>query len=132
MSEIRATTISNAAGTGPITLTKQSAAKAWASVDQLSTGHPTYDSLNISSTSDIGTGKTQITFSTSMDNADYAIAGAGQADGSSGGYFSTHGKSGQGSSSKMTSALFYADNRDNAGGNCDLKYMSFSVHGDLA
>jgi len=29
MSEIRATTISNAAGTGPITLTGQSAAKAW-------------------------------------------------------------------------------------------------------
>ncbi len=31
MSEIRATTISDAAGTGPITLTKQSAAKAWVS-----------------------------------------------------------------------------------------------------
>lgn len=29
MSEIRATTISDAAGTGPIALTKQSAAKAW-------------------------------------------------------------------------------------------------------
>jgi type IV secretory pathway TrbL component len=29
LSEVRATTISDAAGTGPITLTKQSAAKAW-------------------------------------------------------------------------------------------------------
>ena len=29
MSEIRATTISNAAGTGPITMTGQYAAKAW-------------------------------------------------------------------------------------------------------
>ena len=33
MSEVRANTISAANGTGPITLTKQSAAKAWANIN---------------------------------------------------------------------------------------------------
>ena len=73
MSEIRVTTISDTAGTGPVTLTKQSAAKAWFNYN-----HQTpaiQDSVNISSISDDGSGIFTNTFVTSMSNAFWA-AGA--------------------------------------------------------
>ena len=61
MSEIRATTISDSAGTGPITLTKQSAAKAWLLFNGSSN---TIDaSLNTSSVIDLSAGNYQQTFS---------------------------------------------------------------------
>ena len=53
MSEIRVTTVSNAAGTGPVTLTKQEAAKAYL-WHTFSTTIRT--SFNISSVTDSGTG----------------------------------------------------------------------------
>jgi hypothetical protein len=75
LSEIRATTISDAAGTGPITLTGQSAAKAWASV-YYSSGTPTASaSFNISSLSDNGTGNYSANFTSSMNSSNYG-AGA--------------------------------------------------------
>ena len=67
MSELRADTITASNGTGPVTLTKQEAAKAWASIDQTSTDHPVYDSFNVSGTVDTGVaGTTKITFSNAM------------------------------------------------------------------
>ena len=55
MSEIRATTISDAAGTGPIALTKQSAAKAYNNTT--SDGTTINESFNISSLTDSSTGQ---------------------------------------------------------------------------
>ena len=73
MSEIRATTISDTAGTGPITLTKQSAAKVFCSVTY-SGGTPiTSQSINISSLTDIGNGFVQYNYSTNFDNSVYSI-----------------------------------------------------------
>ncbi len=75
MSEIRVTTVSDTAGTGPVTLTKQSAAKAWASV-YYSSGTPTASaSFNISSLSDNGTGDYSANFTSNMDSSNYG-AGA--------------------------------------------------------
>jgi len=74
MSEIRATTISDSAGTGPITLTGQSAAKAWVSIDN--SPFSNFDSFNISSSVDQGTGSYQVFFTNSFDNTRYACAGA--------------------------------------------------------
>ena len=74
MSDIRVDTISAANGTGPVTLTKQSAAKAWVSIDQ--SPFSNFDSFNISSSSDLGTGQYQVSFSNSFNNARYACAGA--------------------------------------------------------
>ena len=54
MSEIRATTISDAAGTGPITLTGQSAAKAWSCIDGNTPA--LLNSFNVSSLTDSATG----------------------------------------------------------------------------
>ena len=61
MSEIRATTISDETGNGPIALTKQSAAKTFAFFNQqtLTIG----GSLNISSSTDTATGSFTLNFS---------------------------------------------------------------------
>ena len=72
MSEIRATTISDAAGTGPITLTGQSAAKAW--VNFYGTGTAVInDSLNASSLYDNATGQFLVNFSSSFANTSYSV-----------------------------------------------------------
>ena len=79
MSEIRATTISDAAGTGPITLTKQAAAKAYASFHHVS-GVPTLNSgtLNLSSLTDDNTGLVGINFSSSFNSVeDYTCVSDG-------------------------------------------------------
>jgi hypothetical protein len=75
LSDIRANTISDAAGTGPINLHKQSAAKAWCNY---SSHTPTSlrDSLNVSSVTDSGVGLTDVNFSNAFANAVYAGAGA--------------------------------------------------------
>ena len=73
MSEIRATTISDAAGTGPITLTGQSAAKAWVNLNQVGT-ISIFDSFNVSGITDSGTGLTDIGLSSSMSNTGFALS----------------------------------------------------------
>ena len=70
MSEIRANTISDAAGTGPIDLHKQSAAKAWVSFIGTTVG--IRNSLNTSSITDNGTGSFNVNFSTSFAANTYA------------------------------------------------------------
>ena len=74
MSEIRATTISDSAGTGPITLTGQSAAKAWVEAVTVSS-HSISGSLNVSSLIDGGIGAFDaVTFISALANDDYAVA----------------------------------------------------------
>jgi hypothetical protein len=65
LSEIRATTISDAAGTGPIALTGQSAAKAWVNFNGTGTA-AIRDSLNFSSITDNGTGDYTLTYSNGL------------------------------------------------------------------
>ena len=69
MSEIRATTISDETGNGPIALTKQHAAKAW--LKWLVASNSYADSFNISSGTDDGTGQFTHAFSSNMSNANY-------------------------------------------------------------
>ena len=72
MSELRTDTITASDGTSPVTLTKQSAAKAWA---KNSSGFTSIeDSLNISSLDDDGIGNGGINFTNSFANATYASA----------------------------------------------------------
>lgn len=70
MSEIRATTISDAAGTGPITLTKQSAAKAHAN---LSSSFVIEGSFNIASKMDNGPGDCSVDLTSAMTETPYTI-----------------------------------------------------------
>ena len=76
MSEIRVTTVSDTAGTGPVTLTKLQAAKAVCRVDQTSTQN--FDiSFNVSSLTDNGTGSTTVTLTNAFASADtFCMTGA--------------------------------------------------------
>ena len=71
MSEIRANTISAANGTGPVTLTKQSAAKSWCSFNGTSTV-AIRGSFNTSSITDRGTGAYTANFSSAMGDINYS------------------------------------------------------------
>jgi len=83
MSELRADTITASDGTSPVTLTKQSAAKAWTRQDQRS-ALTTTSSFNFSSATDVGTGHVQISFGSNMSDANYTIVGMnGYEDGTS-------------------------------------------------
>jgi hypothetical protein len=71
LSEIRATTISDAAGTGPIDLHKQSAAKAWVNFDGTGTV-AIADSMNVASLTDDATGQYTSNLTGNMSSANYA------------------------------------------------------------
>lgn len=70
MSELRADTITASDGSSPVTLTKQSAAKAWTRFDPST--NTEYDSLNQSSRTDDGSGLCTVNFVNSFDNAYHA------------------------------------------------------------
>ena len=71
MSEIRANTISNAAGTGPVTLTGQYAAKAWINFNGQGTV-AIRESGNVSSITDNAEGDYTVNFSTAMPDNEFA------------------------------------------------------------
>ncbi len=74
MSELRADTITASDGTSPVTLTKQSAAKAWVNVDGTGTVS-LRDSFNSTSLVDNGTGDYSHSFVSSMANVNHASSG---------------------------------------------------------
>lgn len=78
MSELRANTISAANGTGPVTLTKQSAAKAWASY-QTYTSAQINDSINISTLTDHSTGSHTLSFTNNLIAGQYSSSYASTA-----------------------------------------------------
>ena len=71
MSELRTDTITASDGTSPVTLTKQSAAKAWVHWDGESTAS-IRDSFNFSSLSDTGTGDYTFSYTTSQADGTYS------------------------------------------------------------
>jgi hypothetical protein len=78
MSEIRATTISDTAGTGPITLTKQHAAKVF---ERHNSSHTINNSFGVSSIIDNGAGDTTVTYSNAFSAATQCLtASAGDED----------------------------------------------------
>jgi hypothetical protein len=72
LSEIRATKISDAAGTGPIDLHKQSAAKAWVNFDGTGTV-AIRDSVNVASLTDHGAGDYSVNISNAFSAANYSV-----------------------------------------------------------
>ena len=73
MSELRVTTISDTAGTGPVTLTKQSAAKVWCNFD--ADAPSIRDGFNTSSVTDGGNCDYTYNFTNNMGNVNYVPAG---------------------------------------------------------
>jgi len=83
MSELRTDTITASDGTSPVTLTKQSAAKAWVNFNGTGT-LAIDDSFNMASVTDGGTGSYTPVATNSMSNTDYAFSISGREE--SGGY----------------------------------------------
>lgn len=123
MSDLRVNTLSDAAGTGPVTLTGQSAAKAWVNFN--GQGVVAIDaSFNVSSITDTSTGQYSDNFTSNFSDANYTVAhGAIFAGGN--GFFHSYGDTKLASTCAyryITSAVAYADPAD----------VTAVHHGDLA
>lgn len=126
MSEIRATTISDAAGTGPISLTGQSAAKAWVNFNGTGT-IATRDSFNVASLTDDGTGQYTVNISSNMANDDFAALNyTSGSTGSSQTAFNNHFLGGNGNAVGSFKMSAYAAAFE------DSDVVMATVHGDLA
>tara|TARA_B110000977_G_scaffold176052_1_gene231318 strand:+ start:871 stop:1269 length:399 start_codon:yes stop_codon:yes gene_type:complete len=132
MSEIRATTISNSAGTGPISLTGQSAAKAWVNFNGTGTV-AIRDSENVSSLTDNNTGLYTVNYTTSLSNDDYAVSGT--AMGTFEGTTASNGRPAtvapnlnQAYSTSATQLLI----KDSADQRINSSTVCVTIHGDLA
>jgi len=74
LSDIRADTISDSAGTGPITLTKQAAAKAYCRYNM----NDLLYTFNVSSGVDNGTGNGSVNLTNAMDASGFPVKGSGE------------------------------------------------------
>ena len=118
MSEIRVTTVSDTAGTGPVTLTKQSAAKVYAHFNGTGTVE-IRDSLNAASLVDNSTGHYDVNFSNAMGNTTYAVQ--------------TNDISyGNGWAESLTTTSYDTRRRNESAAYIDSSTIWGLVHGDLA
>lgn len=125
MSEIRATTISDQAGSGPVTLTGQSAAKAWSNLNGSTSTER--KSFNISSYTDNANGNFDYNFSNAMADADYSVSTA----------YDMNNKTTAYNASLEIEALLSSDANllawyGSGGGSQDCDHMHANFHGDLA
>ena len=125
MSEIRATTISDAAGTGPVTLTKQSAAKAWVNYDNQGTASIS-GSQNISSCTDTDTGDFRTNFINSMSDNVYCCSGLHD------GYTLTSHTNDDKTTTGESHLVFYASGTGGQRTPWDGDRNTVVYHGDLA
>lgn len=114
-------TIADKAGTGPVGLTKQSAAKAWLNHNS---AHSIQDSLNFSSITDGGTGLTNdATFTNALENSTYSISGTVGNTTNDDGFWAV---------TAIATTDFNARVRTHNGNLNDGGICSLTVHGDLA
>jgi len=123
-------TIADKAGTGPVTLTKQSAAKSI-----LHYNHQTpvvRSSFNVSSITDDATGDFQINYTSSFSDIYYSVHGSFSMNyGSSSALgYSAH-TDGSAERAPQTSNCFMSSVTLN-GSNYDAEYNMLATHGDLA
>ena len=77
MSTLTISNLNDGTTTVPTTFVTNGSAKAFGRVNQTATGHPVFaQNLNVSSTTDGGTGITSISFSNNMSSNEYTIAGS--------------------------------------------------------
>ena len=124
MSELRANTITHSDGTSPVTLTKQSAAKAWFQYNQSTPA--TGDSFGVSSISDDATGLFTTTLSSAMGTSDdYVVVG------NTGNTFADPSNR-TCASVPNTTTQFKNQTTTGGGTKVDMPFDSVTVHGDLA
>ena len=131
MSVLNVDTIANAAGIGPVALTKQQASKCWAQWDMSSTAHIN-ESFSVSSLTDGGTGVGKITFTNSFDSTEYAFStGTGETDGDGNRGIGARGSSSGIATNHMTFHTFSFPGSGGTSAN-DVNLNSANWHGDLA
>ena len=120
MSTLKADTIQNTSG-GAVTLTNQSAAKAWGNTS--GDGTPVIDgSFNTSSLTDNGVGEQTYYFVSSMDSSAYSAKGTPI----EGGYAAMIQILGQ------ISSNFNLKTHSDSGASADSDGKNYTIHGDLA
>ena len=114
-------------GTSAVTLTKQHAAKVWANFDMDST-QVLNDSFNVASIADVATGKSTITYTNSLSNANYSCVTNSVHD--SGSYFTTLNVAHD--TPPTANAVQLEAMVQNTGAHSDAELNSMANHGDLA
>mgnify|MGYP003152025357 FL=1 len=130
MSEIRANTISAANGTGPITLTKQSAAKGFILQRNNNDAFATLNSFNISATTDNANGDTTYTVTSAMSDANYLVFCTGGDDSTTDKHMMAQTQTGGSQQSTTTFRTFSRDISANSTGN--IESHAQATFGDLA
>lgn len=126
MSELRADTITGSDGTSPVTLTKQSAAKAWNNINGTGT-IAIRDSFNIASITDNGTGVYTHSLSNAMSTSNsFAFSGFVRCSGNAG-FFA-----GDDDNTFTSSSVKHATYGSGATSVADALYATIDIHGDLA
>ena len=129
MSELRADTITGSDGSSPVTLTKQSAAKAWNHFD--GTGTVAIDnSFNVSSLIDSSTGQYASSFTNNMSSTQYPNTGHSRHDGGVNALFSTSNKDNYPPITSSCGIDSFSSDGNQTG--TDSDQMSQLIHGDLA
>jgi len=119
MSELRTDTITASDGTSPVTLTKQSAAKAWGHFEGDAATPVVEDGLNFASITDSGTGNYECNFISALANTTYATTLTTSQDR----FSKTQG---------ITTTAVGIDTKDTSVTLSDSDDVQFHLHGDLA
>ena len=119
-------TIADKAGSGPVALTKQHAAKAWVHAEGDASGAAAADSFNVASMADNGTGDYDMNMSNAMESIRFMAAVTMGADTDTNSGADLVGSAGIASSSTVRMRCH------NTSSHQDGAYAGCSVHGDLA
>ena len=130
MSEVRVNTISAANGTGPVTLTKQAAAKGFILQRNNTDAFATLNSFNISATTDNANGDTTYTVSSAMSDANYLVFCTGGDDSTTDKHMMAQTQTGGSQQSTTTFRTFSRDISANTPGN--IESHAQATFGDLA
>jgi len=125
MSTIKVDTLVAADGSSAVTLTKQSAAKAWVNFNGTGT-IAARDSFNLSSLTDNGTGDYRVSISNSMSNSSYATPCSGGS--TTGGRYNIIAES----DGKAVGSADFFGFQTSTGSALDNEEVSTCFHGDLA
>ena len=119
-------TIADKAGTGPVGLTKQHAAKAWWSLNGTGT-IAVRDSFNVSSFDDVATGTYDANYQNSMTDGNYSFQGTTGVASNTAYVFAYNS-----SSAPSTSDVRFGCEISNNASLQDQSYVFGTIHGDLA
>ena len=129
-SELRVTTLSNATGDGPATLTSQSAAKMYINFNGTGTV-AIRDDLNISTLVDKSTGDYQLNYTTNFANINY-VMNYGQKNETTGRIILNGGGNGQANPTTSNSEVLAFREHPSLSGYFDPQFVYVTGYGDLA